>query len=88
MHFCNLIKVKIENFLNARRTRAPTATLDRIEEFEDFLINRKKKEKADEITKEVPPIVSHYSFGSLCVNLFVILFLIIVSIVAFSVFRD
>ena len=54
MHFCNLIKVKIENFLNARRTRAPTATLDRIEEFE--------------ITKEVPPTVSHYSFGSLCVN--------------------
>ena len=73
MHFCNLIKVKIENFLNARRTRAPTATLDRIEEFE--------------ITKEVPPTVSHYSVGSLCVNLYVIVLLIIVFIVAFSVFR-
>ena len=88
MEMFKFTDLTFEDLLNARGTRAPTATLDRIEEFEDFLINRKKKEKADEITKEVPPIVSHYSFGSLCVNLFVILFLIIVSIVAFSVFRD
>ena len=68
MEMFKFTDLTFEDLLNARGTRAPTATLDRIEEFEDFLINRKKKEKADEITKEVPPIVSHYSFGSLCVN--------------------
>ena len=54
MEMFKFTDLTFEDLLNARGTRAPTATLDRIEEFE--------------ITKEVPPTVSHYSFGSLCVN--------------------
>ena len=38
-----------QDLLTARGTRAPTASQKRIEDFEDFLKNRKKKEETDEL---------------------------------------
>ena len=60
-----------------------TSTLDQKKSLKN---QQKEKDKADEITKEFPLTVSHYACGSLFASLFVITFLIIVSIVVFSVF--
>ena len=42
-----------QDLLTARGTRAPTASQKRIEDFEEFLKNRKKKEETDDEPKEL-----------------------------------
>ena len=74
-----------QDLLTARGTRAPTASLKRIEDFEEFLKNRKKKEEPDDEPKEVAPTVSYYSCGSMFSVLIIIIFLITVSILSLTV---
>ena len=74
-----------QDLLTARGTRAPTASQKRIEDFEDFLKNRKKKEETDDEPKEVAPTVSYYSSRSMFFVLIITIFLITVTIVSVTI---